>query len=182
MNHDTEFRSIAQATQPVQEPRRLLSSQQTFWMKVIFPIFWIGGFAVATITLWLPGGGGWEGANGEPVDPAFKWFFLGMTSVGTVFIWWICMRLKRVQMDNSALYISNYSTEIVVPLNNVAGVTENRLINIHPVTIVFRSETAFGSQIVFMPESRWFGFWSSHPVVEEIQNAVARAVGGGPIA
>jgi hypothetical protein len=56
------------------------------------------------------------------------------------------------------------------------------LINIHPVTIVFRSETAFGSQIVFMPESRWFGFWSSHPVVEEIQNAVARAVGGGPIA
>jgi len=84
-------------------------------------------------------------------------------------------------MDDKALYISNYSTEIVVPLNNVAGVTENVLINIHPITILFRSETEFGSQIVFMPESRWFGFWSSHPVVGEIQNAVARAGGVRPV-
>jgi len=82
-------------------------------------------------------------------------------------------------MDDRALYISNYAKEIAVPLANVAEVTENRWINIHPVTITFHSDTAFGSQIVFMPKTRWFGFWSSHPVVDEIRTAANRALGRG---
>jgi hypothetical protein len=40
-------------------------------------------------------------------------------------------------------------------------------------------ETDFGSQIVFMPKVRWFAFFSSHPVVADIRNAVARAGGNG---
>jgi len=148
-------------------------------MKFVFPAVWIGGFAIGTLVLFFSSA--LQGRDGEPPDPGLKWIFLGITCAGTVFLWWICMRLKCVRMDDKALYISNYSTEIVVPLNNVAGVTENVLINIHPITILFRSETEFGSQIVFMPESRWFGFWSSHPVVGEIQNAVARAGGVRPV-
>ena len=80
-------------------------------------------------------------------------------------------------MDDQALYISNYSKEIVVPLANVADVSENRWVNTHPVTIQFHSETEFGTHVKFMPKVRWFGGWSSHPVVEEIRMAVNRATG-----
>jgi hypothetical protein len=149
-----------------------LSSLQTFYMKFVFPIVWIGLFTAGTVTLLAA-------SNLDPDAAFLKWLFPAVTVVGAVFLWWACMRLKRVRMDDHALYISNYVSEIVVPLRDVAEVTENRWINIHPVTIKFRRETDFGSQIVFMPKVRWFAFFSSHPVVADIRNAVARAVGNG---
>ncbi len=154
---------------------RTLSSAQTFFMKVIFPPIWIGGFALATATLFLSPAS-WHDATGGPMDPDTKWFFLFATIVGGGFIWWSCIRLKRVRMDDKAFYISNYSTEIAVPLVNVAQVSENRWVNIHPVTIEFHAATG----VVFMPKVRWFAFWSSHPVVEEIRAAVRRATGRAP--
>jgi hypothetical protein len=155
-----------------------LSSAQTFLMKMLFPPLWIGGFAAVTLSLFLAPDS-WHGADGGPPDPELKWVFLFGTIAGTAFIWWSCIRLKRVRMDDKALYISNYSREIVVPLVNVAEVTENGWLNIHPVTITFHSDTEFGSRVVFMPKTRWFGFWSSHPVVDEIRTAANRATGRG---
>jgi hypothetical protein len=158
---------------------RLLSSRQTFITKVLFPIIWIGGFAVATLSLFLfPDS--WHSGEGGAADAETKWTFLAITVVGALFLWWACVRLKRVRMDDRALYISNYVREIVVPLANVAEVSENRWINIHPVTLAFYTDTELGSRIVFMPKVRWFAFWSSHPVVEDIRRAVARATGRGP--
>src|SRR2546425_9541844 len=122
---------------------RLLPSRETFVMKVVFPILWIGGFAAATVSLFsFPHS--WPGAEGGAPDPEPQWTFLTITIVGALFIWWACVRLKRVRMDDHALYISNYEKEIAVPLANVAEVTENRWINIHPVTLVFHAPTEFG--------------------------------------
>jgi hypothetical protein len=165
-----------QAATHMDSQPRTLSSSQTSIMKFLFPIIWIGGFAGGTAWLFLSPDSLQTGQDGPP-DPSMKWLFLVATIVGTIFIWWGCVRLKRVRMDDKALYISNYSREAIVPFANVAGVTENRWINIHPVTIQFHADTDFGSQVTFMPKTRWFAFWSSHPVVEEIRLAVSRATG-----
>jgi hypothetical protein len=157
-------------------PPRTLSSAQTFFMKIVFPILWIGGFGIGTAAVFLLPHSA-SGSDGGPSDASDKWFFAVAQIVGTVFLWWLCVPLKRVRIDDKALYISNYSREIIVPLANVADVSENRWINIDPVTIQFHSETEFGSHITFMPRIRWFGAWSSHPVVDEIQQAVNRATG-----
>jgi hypothetical protein len=158
---------------------RTLSSAQTFLMKLVFPPLWIGGFAIATTTFFLAPTAVVD-SSGAPADHGMKWTFLLVTVFGTAFIWWSYIRLKRVRMDDRMLYVSNYSREIAVPLVSVAEVKENRWVNIHPVTIEFHHETEFGSRIVFMPKVRWFGFWSSHPVVEEIRTAVSRATGRAP--
>jgi hypothetical protein len=157
------------------EPRTL-SSAQTFVMKFVFPVAWIGGVAAATLSLFFSPNS-LHGGDGRTPDRDVKWFALVAMLVGAVFIWWACARLKRLRMDAKALYISNFFTEIVVPLTNVSEVTENRWVDSHPVTIRFHSETEFGSQVTFMPKIRWFGFWSSHPVVDEIRRAVERATG-----
>jgi hypothetical protein len=155
---------------------RTLSSAQTFLMKFVFPVVWIGMFALFTLTMFLSPGA-FHDQGGEPADASLKWFFLFATVVGTAFIRWLCFPLKRVRMDERSLYVSNYRDDINVPLADVDRVTENRWVNIHPVTIHLHRETEFGSSIVFMPKIRIFAFWSSHPVVADIRAAVERATG-----
>jgi len=90
--------------------------------------------------------------------------------MGTAFILWGGAGLKRVRLDSTSLYVSNYMKEITVPLNMIADVTENRWINIHPVTVHFRVNTEFGQKITFMPTVRFFSIWSSHPIVAELKH------------
>ncbi len=155
---------------------RTLSSAETFFTKVLFPLLWIGGFAAVTLSLFLAPGL-WHGPDAAPSDPEVKWVLLVATIVSIAFIWWTAVPLKRVRMDENVLYISNYSTEIVVPLVNIAQVTENRWLYMHPVTITFHADTEFGSRVVFMPKTRPFDRWSSHPVVDEIRTAANRVMG-----
>jgi len=157
---------------------RTLSSAQTFLMKFVFPVLWIGGFAAGTTAMFLAGEGQYDGA-GQPPPSEMKWIFLLVTLAGSAFIYWCCVRLKRVSIDGSSLVISNYLKEIVVPLRELERVSENRWINIHPVTLSFRRETDFGRSVVFMPRMRLFSFLSSHPVVEEIRTAARLATRDG---
>src|SRR5690349_4561263 len=159
--------------------RHTISSSQTPLMKFVFPTLWLGGFTLATLLLFM-GVGDFTDNTGNPPPSHVKWTVLLATVAGAAFIYWTCVPLKNVELDDKALYISNYRKDIVVPLQDVAEVTENRWINIHPVTIRFHRETEFGGSIVFMPKVRWFGFFSSHPVVAELRAAAARARGMPP--
>ncbi len=157
--------------------RRTISSALTFAYKVIFPPLWIGGFALATIFLFAGSGNGFRDSAGNPLPPQMKWYFLLITVVGGSLIYRLLGRLKRVEVDDAALYVSNFAREIRVPLRDIEDVTENRWINIHPVTVHFFRETEFGASIVFMPEVRWFAFFSSHPIVAELREAARRTRG-----
>jgi general stress protein CsbA len=149
---------------------KTISSAQTFLMKIVFPVLWITGFGIITLSLWL----GWIHIK-TFIFPSIetKWRFLAIWIIGTPFVIWSCSGLKRVRLDSTHLYISNFRKEIAVPLNNIANVTENRWINIHPITIHFQSSTAFGQRITFMPTVRPFGFRSSHPIVAELKRQAA---------
>jgi hypothetical protein len=148
-------------------PPRTLSSAQTYLMKVVFPIVWISMFGIGAIAMWV---GTVRGTNDSLPPSAVKWQFLGIWIVGSVFILWGCAALKRVRVDSKNLYISNYRREISIPVTMIADVTENRWINIHPVTVHFHSVTEFGQKITFMPTVRYFTLWSSHPVVAELRS------------
>lgn len=163
--------TVTASPPPAPLPRATLSSARTPFLKIAYPIALPGLFASATLFMFL---------SPPPDLPArLPWVFLFFTVAGSVFIWWIYVPLKRVRMDDRALYISNYMKEIVVPLSNVAELTESWWLSDHPVTIRFHSATEFGSHIVFTPKLRWFGAWSSHPVVAEIRGAVARGRAAG---
>jgi hypothetical protein len=135
-------------------------------MKFIFPPLWSGGFGAGTIALFL---GAFHGQNDAPAPDWMKWQFLAMWIAGSAFIWWGCVRLKKVQVDDSALYVTNYLKEICIPFDQVRSVTENAWINIHPITIHFHESTPFGDRIVFMPMRRWYWPWRSHPIVVELR-------------
>ena len=140
--------------------KRTISSSQTILMKIIFPMLWIPLFGIGALTaLFSPSN-----------DPAFpKLYFLFLWIVGSAFIYWLCARLKKVSVDDRFLYVSNYIKEIAVPLTEIYDVTENVWINIHPVTIHLKFPSEFGDKIRFMPKTRFFAWFSSHPIVNELK-------------
>ena len=150
---------------------RTLSSALTFMMKFVFPVFWIAAFGIGTAAVWsipaIP-------RVGVPMG-VLQWVFLAVWLLGTAFVLWTCMPLKHVRVDDTSLYASNYVREVRIPLEAIDAVTENRWINMHPVTIRLRYASDFGDRITFMPTTRMFGFWTSHPVVAELRRLAAGA-------
>ena len=135
-------------------------------MKIIFPALWIPTWGFVTLMMFV------SGVN--DVDPFAKVFFLFAWVVGSAFIYWSSIRLKEVRVDDNFLYVSNYLKEVAIPLSDIYDVTENRWINIHPVTIHLKSPSEFGDKIIFMPKTRVFAFFSSHPVVNELKRLATR--------
>lgn len=144
---------------------RTISSAQTFIMKFLFPVVWISGFGIGTLLLFL---GGFHGRDNSAPPDSMKWEFLAAWVAGSAFIWWGCARLKKVQISSDAIIVSNFLKELCIPFSEIIDVTENRWINIHPVTIHLRSDTCFGSRIMFMPTRRLFG-WGRHPILGELR-------------
>jgi len=137
----------------------MLSSRMTFVAKFVFPLLWITGFGVGTAAMWTtnPSPAAWhEGGS------------FSRLAGGHRLPVWLCVPLKKVRVEGDNLSISNYQKEIMVPLALVDRVSEIRWINIHPVTIYFRSATDFGDKIVFMPKARFALGFSSHRSLPEL--------------
>ena len=93
---------------------RQLSSRLTFFQKFVFPIFWIGMFTAATVTMFV------AAAPGNAV-PALRWIFLAVTVGGGAWIYWAFGRLKRVRLSGDNLLVSNFRDEMRVPLPRSSG-------------------------------------------------------------
>ena len=158
--------------------RRRLSSAQTFLMKYVVPTVWLLAFTMGTVSLFLTGG--YSDPRGFPPPPEMKWLFLGVTVAGGFFLYWFGTRLKQVEIDEQWLYVSNFLREVRIPLLDVEEVSENRWINTRPITVEFRRDTGFGTRIIFMPKTRWWGFWRPHPAVGELESAMRRVRGLPP--
>ena len=95
--------------------------------------------------------------------------------VGGAFIYWSCMRLKKVALDGDVLLISNFRKEIAIPLRDVDHVTGSIFMSPELVWLHFRRPTEFGTKIVFMGKWRFFSGFTRHPVVKELQRLIDRA-------
>src|ERR1700674_3488223 len=99
---------------------RTISSGQTILAKFIFPVVWIGGFGLGTMPLWLAP---LHARSGAP-PPDMKWLFLAVWICGTAFVLWLSAGLKKVRLDDETIYISNYVSEISVPLGLIEDATK----------------------------------------------------------
>ena len=150
-----------------------LSSAGTPFWKFLFPSVWIGVFGYGTLMLWLhPEEVVMNGVKGS-ATPLHQWIFLGGFVFSSWLCWQVCIQLKRVIVTPAGVRISNYITEIVVPLDQVIGVSE--LPRVQPTVLVmsFRDETEFGEKIRFMPSSAVpKGFLGEHQVTKGFRELV----------
>jgi hypothetical protein len=119
-----------------------VSSSLTFFYKFVFTTVWSGGFGFGTALMFLS-------RNNEA--QVMRWLFATIWLVGSLAIWGMYGRLRRVRLNGTSLMISNYRYEITVPISDIVHVKQNRLVNLRPVILTFKRETPFGHTVTFMP-------------------------------
>ena len=157
--------------------RRTLSSPLTFFWKFAATPVLIGWFVYVLAGEWS---GGWKNRDGTPVSSgeiAIAVLCWAATFVCLVFL---SARLKRVEVDDGTLFISNYVTEIRVPLSEVIDVTESWTPKWFLLGIDLRNPTAFGQHIDSRPKLRFYCS-GLHPVARDLKNLRERARGGNGV-
>lgn len=141
-----------------------ISSPATFFFKFVFPGAIVGFPAVVTLLLFID------------AHPA-KWILLPATVALFLLMYWVCFRLKKVEVDDETLRISNFVTTHTVPIANVSDVKECPFISIHPVWLHFHTPTEFGRSIVFMPKTEWSprNLFKSHRTVQDLKRSMSEA-------
>jgi hypothetical protein len=134
----------------------------------------VGGLVFA-LAVWA--NGGWKSRDATPGDEratGADFVYVVLMIAAAAGLVWSSVRLKRVTVDDDALYISNYKTEIRIPLTEVLEVKECRRSDWFVLALDLKHPTAFGQHIVFPP--RFQLYWSGlHPVAKELKALVDEA-------
>ena len=132
----------------------------------MLPLLLVVGLSGALLMCWL---GKIRGKDGEPLSVEGLCVFTLMWALVMVGLVRTLGFLKRVEVDDDALYISNYTTELRIPLSEVFAVyASGGSQGLTRVSIAFRNPSAFGQSIEFLPRlSRcWAGMG---PAIREVQ-------------
>lgn len=154
-----------------------LSSRWTPFYKFVIPLLVLGGIGTSTVVAYLHP----EAKNMPPgLNPDQGWILMAVAAVIAIAVmWWALGRLMRVELDEDDLIISNYRTEIRVPLSNVAKITGPSRSNPPRYTLTFEEPTDLGRTVAFIPPIAWtLGRMKERDEVVELRVAWAAARGG----
>ena len=149
---------------------RRLSSRTTAVYKFGFPLLWIVGVGLVTIALWFD----WINEP-EPTPGEVKWIFIFAWIVGSTIVIWFSRRLRSVHLQGDHLLVSDYLTEIKMPLTELEEISETRYWNPKMITLRVRRGSWYPEQIVFLAPLAFQAPYSDHPVVRDLRRAVSES-------
>jgi hypothetical protein len=149
--------------------RTRLSSPLTLLYKIGLPSLFacLGLFLIAASL-----GDEWNkpGGTSVPMSSSARVLYV-MAGLGSLYWVWQCARLKRVEIDDNSLYVSDYRTEIQIPLADIADVRETAPYWF-TIIVLFKNDSPFGRSIVFKPRHRFY--WSGlHPITRQLGEHLA---------
>ncbi|MEM7102204.1 MAG: hypothetical protein AAF502_03660 [Bacteroidota bacterium] len=140
-----------------------VSSSSTLFLKFFFPTIWIVFFGTITLFLFLQTGVD----TADVVRPsASKVAKLGMLTIfilGILFLYYFFMRLKRVDMDEHFIYVTNYFKVYKYPYSNISHIEKQRFLLWRPTRIYFVEAGSFGNHITFLASKYFWQFLAEHP-------------------
>ncbi len=136
--------------------KRQISSKDTFFYKIILPVFFLICAAVVPAAVYL------YDRNNNFVAAVFVFIFLFL-SAALLFL--MTKALKKLSLDDNILYVSSYRKEIAVPLSNIDKILWFG--DIRPTIIYLRTPSEFGKKINFYPNITVIS--GLNPIVEELK-------------
>ena len=153
-----------------------LSSRWTFFYKFILPVLTTGGMCFGTWWTWRnPGSDRVHAPDGMAADHVWL-LMLAATAAVAAIIWWTSAPLKRVVLSDDELVVSNYLTEIRVPLTSIEKISGPSRTNTKRYTVTLLEPTDYGRRITFLPPMVWsFNPWAEAEEVAQLRGAWAEA-------
>lgn len=141
-----------------------VSTNLTLFYKFFIPVFWIVFFGAVTVaSLFLPFRSA-AGMSGTTFRLLIAFIFLS----GVAILWFTLLQLKRVEMDEHFVYVTNYFKNFRYPYHNIDRIEESRFLFFRTARIYFKEPGSFGSSVTFVPSHRLFDdFMNSHPEIRE---------------
>ncbi|MEL7021970.1 MAG: hypothetical protein AAGK47_10190 [Bacteroidota bacterium] len=141
-----------------------VSTNLTLAYKFFFPIIWITFFGCITLFCWLTD----VGYVGNIPMSTFRIVMLASWGGGVILFYLAFLQLKRVEMDDTHVYVSNYFKTVRYPYEDVDKITSNNFLLFKSANIYLKGKGMFGKKIVFVPSKRLFeSFTASRPKLFE---------------
>lgn len=137
---------------------KTISSSMTFFYKYIFFILWNVGFGAGALIILM---------SDKNEMPSYQ--FLGAWILGTIFIYVITGRIKKVDFDGQTFTISNFTKSITVDVSQVISISVPAFLSPKLITLQFKDESDFGNTIVFLPKFLFFAGVRQNPLVDELR-------------
>jgi hypothetical protein len=147
--------------------RRTISSWQTFLVKWVAGPFAIASCAFGVVAAWT----GCFDKPGRPPTPA--WVGAACLAIMTILIAqciWFVRHVRRIQVDDDFLYVSDHPSEIRVPLADIASVRQTGWRG-PLIAIYFVDESPVASPVYFIARRDW-SYWplfGVHPIVDDLE-------------
>jgi len=142
-----------------------VSTNWTLFFKFFLPVFWFvffGSVTVAVLSLRY-------GYVGNIPRGAFQLIVIFIFTSGLGILYFAFMRLKRVEMSDDFVYVTNYFKNFRYPYHNIEKIRYNNFGLFRSVTIVLRVPGHFGKKITFVPNGQFREFVEEHPELAEKQ-------------
>jgi hypothetical protein len=149
---------------------RTISSQSTPVLKFVLPPLCAVLFGVAAYALWSDGTGVAFRALRAAMPVLHQWLLLAVLAMLAGSVFGTCPRLKRVQLTDAGLRVSNYFAETDIPFRAIERISQNRWHHVRPVTVWLRTDSIFGDRITFVPAPRpRLAFWREDEIVADLR-------------
>ena len=158
----------------------MLSSRWTYFVKFIFGPLWIVLLGTSALAAVIAPQEVFRDARSEP-PPGLQWVVVTIWLIGSAGILRFTMPLKRVELRDGRLYVSNYRREWEIVPRDIVSVRQNRWVNARPIRVTLRHDVdGLGSSFTFVPPTRpmFFRFWREDPQVDELRR-FAETIGVG---
>ncbi|MFK7807387.1 MAG: hypothetical protein AB8F74_06230 [Saprospiraceae bacterium] len=142
---------------------RNISTSLTIFLKLFIPIFWMVFFGAFTVGTFIK-----DIAVGPFLPSTFRWVAIAFFLLGSLLFYFTIMRIKRVDMDNEFMYVSNYFKTVRYPYGAIDKIKERDWLLFHTVHVSFRKTGIFGGRIVFLCRGKKLSrFLKAHPEAAE---------------
>lgn len=123
-----------------------ISSSLTLGLSIFIPVFWFVFFGSLCLFFVFQDPEDLPFSNPIPIKIGFVSFFLFFG----FFIYYFLFQLRRVELDDTYLYITNYFKTIKLPLDQVDTISTIQVFGMYRAKINLRFKSSFGKKIRFI--------------------------------
>jgi hypothetical protein len=123
-----------------------VSTNLTLFYKIFIPVFWIVFMGAFTLAIWLTPASYIGAMTALNFRLAMVFIFLS----GVALLYFTLLRLKRVEINQEFVYVTNYFKNVRYPYHNIEGIAVSRFLILTFVRIRLKTPGSFGKNIFFI--------------------------------